>query len=256
MSNAGGVQGISTAGAARLLQERFDGLLESDPGLASLSTRLREKRARLAVFGGWARDTLLMTFGGHAVEPKDIDIVVAGLDAPGLRQLLPDSAAANTFGGFAVHAYRLPLDIWCIEDTYTVKKRGLPPSFDLLPSTTVFTLESIVFEPCPPWARSTVVEDSFFESLETRTIKLQGGEVLYPGYQAGRALLFEAKLRFSLAPDARALVLRALAADGGAAAAQACIQKHSTGEVRERALARLREIVDTVSPGGNEPPGI
>jgi hypothetical protein len=197
------------------LQDRFNELLRLDAGFENLVTSLCRRGARAVVFGGWVRDHLATSYLGRRLVPADIDLVVDRLDRDGLRALLPSETLLNDFGGFATHALRTKLDIWCLQDTYTLQVRKLPLDVDLLPSTTVFTVESVIFKPQPLWAQSVIVEDRFFDSMKARRINMQRGEIRFPEFQLGRVMQYAVKLGFELGSDVKDFARPYLSTEAG-----------------------------------------
>ena len=62
--------------ATSAMQSAFDELLREDTGLAEIFLKIVEAKAKVAVFGGWARDRLFEVLHEQLVPSRDIDFVV------------------------------------------------------------------------------------------------------------------------------------------------------------------------------------
>lgn len=199
---------------ATALDERFEDTLREDERLGGFFARLAAIGGRAVVFGGWARDHIASGLFGREILPADVDAVVERIGRRQLAEILPDDHHVNAFGGFVSHAFNRKLDIWCIEDTYTLSVRNLPFEVERLPATTVFTIESIVFKPSRFYGRCSIIEHRFLETLRRRCIDFQGGEIRFPPFQAARVLHYAIKLDFKLSGEVSRFVRSVLREPG------------------------------------------
>ena len=231
---------------ATLLQHEFDRVAKTNMLFATLVDRLSADGARAVVFGGWARDIIATDLFKRDIVPADIDIVVDGVDASYLQTLLhdlePTSLTRNVFGGFVVRSGDLKLDIWTLSSTHTFIQRKVAPSFALLPSSTVFNVESVLFKPMQWWTKSSIEESGVYEGLESGIIDLQEGERPFPEFQAGRALQYAAKLGLNLSPGVLAFLRDTIASTAGVAEAKRGIHKYGHPAFRPTVLRNLTRV--------------
>lgn len=203
------------------------------------------------MFGGWPRDTILSQRQITRFGATDIDMVVAGINTQTLREILPSSTETNKFGGFATELTTTRLDVWAIERTYTFRRRGLALNVDALPSTTVFTHESIIFKPAQHWDRPAIVEDRFYETIRHRIIDMQLGEIRYPTYQVGRLLQHAERLNFELSNDAEAFVKATLATSTARRHARDGLMAHGHPRWKFAALTRMDRFCQCAATTGH-----
>jgi hypothetical protein len=188
------------------LQTDFTELVRGDEVLGQIVRRLQSTSSRAVVFGGWVRDRLISLHCGRSILPRDIDLVVHGLDARQLRQLLPANSRENIFGGLNVPTATTQLDIWPLDRTHMIVRRRLPIQFDTLPRTTVFRINSIVFYPKELFADPELSDAGCFDAIATRVVDFQSREVPLPLVQVARALMYATKLQFDLADEVAAFI--------------------------------------------------
>lgn len=231
---------------AALLQRCFAREMAQHPALAALVKGVRGANATGVVFGGWARDWVAAATLKRDIPTNDIDMVIDGMSDTALHALLeqvaPGAVSRNSFGGFAVHAGALKMDLWLLASTYTFVRRGERASFDALPRTTVFTVESIVFKPRQWWGKPAVVEDGLYASLDTRTIDLQVGERAFPEFQAGRALQYAEKLGLELSPRVLDFLSKTLGNSTAFALAKKGVRQYGSPRYRRGVLRDLHEL--------------
>lgn len=228
------------------LQHTFNDAVLAAPTLAMLMDRVSAAGAHGVVFGGWARDTVASRMFHRVIAPADIDLVVDGLSTADLGALLeacaPGGVTRNVFDGFTVRAGAWKADIWTLESTYTFRVRGTIPSFALLPTTTVFTVESIVFKPAQWWGTPSVLEAGFYDSLDRGVIDLQTGEHPFPIFQAGRALQYAEKLSLQLSPSVLQLLSAAVTDDDAFLHAKAGVRQYASPLFRTDVLRDLASL--------------
>ena len=94
-------------------------------------------------FGGTVRDVAL---NGSWVRPRDIDVVVSGVDEDKLQKALARWIVQSTrFGGFRLQTGYEVLDVWPTHRTWAFREFPLIGSeAGELPRTTPFTIEAAV----------------------------------------------------------------------------------------------------------------
>jgi hypothetical protein len=224
------------------VQRAFDSAIHANRTLARLMADLTAANARAVVFGGWVRDHLASRALNRAIDPADIDLVVDGISRARLYDLLPRGTSINAFNGFVCANDEFKMDVWCVQDTYTLAKRSLPFDVDLLPRTTVFTVESVIFKPAQWWTTPAIVDGGLAHALRIGEINLAGGEIRFPAFQIGRALQFAEKLELALGDDVLALMRSTVAEPDGFDDIERGILAFAHGRLRAGALRKLHEI--------------
>ena len=97
-----------------------------------------------------------------------------------LESIVPRDYTATVFGGVTARTTTTSLDIWGLRDTYLIRSLGLEPSFQMLPSTTVFTINSICFHPAQLCSRSAVYESGFLAAIGKESVEFQSSRVPLP----------------------------------------------------------------------------
>lgn len=180
------------------LQWNFDLLLQQDHVLRDILLAVRNLSGSAVVFGGWVRDHISAHQTHRKPRPRDLDIVVNGLSFTQLKRLLPLKTEVNLFGGFSTLTTANKLDIWLLENTYLIARMELPVTFETLPGTTVFRLNSIVFQPQPLWTEASLLDLGCIEAISKKVVDFQSALIPLPCVQVARALIYSAKLEFRL----------------------------------------------------------
>jgi hypothetical protein len=132
----------------RLLQQKFDELLERDPYVRGIVDKLRAANLRGAIFGGWIRDHLSRELGNpHALEPRDIDLVVCDLTSSTLRPILGSDVRETIFGGFTTKGTTTIVDVWPVAETFFIVRHHLAAQPELLPRIADFNINAAIFFP-------------------------------------------------------------------------------------------------------------
>ena len=226
----------------RAVQRAFDAAVQHNRTLGRLVADLTAVNARAVVFGGWVRDHLASRALGHRIEPADIDLVVEGVSRARLYDLLPRGTSINAFNGFVCANDEFKMDVWCVQDTYTLAKRNLPFDVDLLPRTTVFTVESVIFKPAQCYGQSSVLDDGLADALRIGEINLAGGELRFPAFQIGRVLQYGEKLGLRLGDDVLDLIKSTMADPAGFDEIERGILAFAHARLAKAALDKLHEI--------------
>lgn len=238
---------VNTDALIASLESAFSSAVGRSSELANLVQFLSERDAKAAVFGGWPRDLILSYMTRTPLAPSDIDVVVNGVSREELRRALPDTAQLNAFGGFSVPCTPLKIDAWCIEDTHTLKIRNGPFHLELLPTTTVFTICSITYHPSALGQNASIHENRFFESLESRTIEFQGGEIRYPEQQVGRALRYATRFKLAFGADVDRFVRSHMLTEDARERIRSGLIQHTPRPLLKRTL----EMFETLDPASD-----
>jgi hypothetical protein len=193
-----------TDSAAVYLQQAFDALLAADERLAVWIRRMQQLRLQAVVFGGWARDRLVETMSNRECLSADIDFVSHGDRS--VAAVLPDDAVVNPFGGFGVQGTCIHIDAWNLQDTFLIRRHGLPISFDQLPLTADYTVNAVIFKPSQFFRHSNVVDRGAVTAIQTGILEFAADDVAQPRVQAARAVILAARLQFVLSPTVRSFI--------------------------------------------------
>ncbi|GAX45712.1 hypothetical protein NIES4075_67330 [Tolypothrix sp. NIES-4075] len=183
------------------LQWNFDQVLNNDRALCDIMTALHNQSAKAVVFGGWVRDHVYSYVLQQNFQPRDIDVVVDGLDFHQLQQLLPSDNKVNMFGGFSIETSKNKIDIWLLKDTYLIKELNLELNFDNLPQTTVFRINSIIFKPEQLWSVPDICDLGCIDALKDKVLDFQSSFIPFPEIQVARAIIYSIKLDLKMTPE-------------------------------------------------------
>jgi len=188
------------------LQKCFDKILEKDQILRDLVLNLHQMSSRGVVFGGWVRDQIINYYSSHQIQSRDIDIVINGLTPLELHQLLPQNTTSNVFGGYTTATSTNSLDIWLLENTFLIRKLNLAVDFKTLPKTTVFRINSVIFQPEQLWLKSEINQAGCVDAISQQVIDFQTSSIPFPCIQCGRAIIYSIKLKFDLALEVKQFI--------------------------------------------------
>ncbi len=178
--------------ATNTMQAAFDALLKEDDRLAEIFSKIVEAKAKVAVFGGWARDRLFEVLHGQAMPSRDIDFVV---DSPlPIADFFPAGAKTNPFGGVGIKGARVPLEAWRLNETFLFKLRDEKATFEALPATADYDVNSILFFPAQCGGHAWVLDAGAGQSLKRRRIDFMADVVAQPKIQAARAVILATRL--------------------------------------------------------------
>lgn len=183
------------------LQWNFDQVVHNDRTLCDILTTLHNQSAKAVVFGGWVRDYIYSYMLQQNFQPRDIDLVVDGLDFHQLQQLLPSDSKVNIFGGFSIENSTTKIDIWLLKNTYLIEKLNLEQKFETLPQTTVFRINSIIFKPKQLWLVPDIYDLGCIDALEHKVLDFQSCFIPFPEIQVARVLIYSVKLNLKLKPE-------------------------------------------------------
>jgi hypothetical protein len=228
----------------RHLQLHFDYLVDNDPLFASFVSALIASGGLAVVFGGWVRDAIISLKKGVAFQPRDIDIVIDGPNHDELDQMLPQSRKVNIFDGFTIQMSSLHLDTWILKNTYLISKFDLPIHFRMLPKTTVFRINSIIFYPAQFWTQPDLYEHGCIDAISRRAIDFQSSIIPLPMIQVARAVIYATKLAFDIETDVLDFIKTVCDNTKNIEKVMEGIDLYGAGRLKAEAKALLQSIVD------------
>ncbi|UBF30649.1 hypothetical protein K9N68_36400 (plasmid) [Kovacikia minuta CCNUW1] len=188
------------------LQKKFDETLENDPILAEVVDKLKSLSSKGVVFGGWVRDKVINFQKSKNISSQDIDIVICDLTQSDLKKNLPTSTVANLFGGFSTRTSSNKIDVWLLENTFLIKRFNFPTTFEGLPGTTVFRINSIIFKPKQLWTFPETIELGCIDAINNDVIDFQASIIPFPQIQVSRALIYSVKLKLTLSQEVKTFI--------------------------------------------------
>lgn len=178
--------------ATNAMQTAFDELLREDAALAEIFAKIGEAKAKVAVFGGWARDRLFEVLHEQTAPSRDIDFVV---DSPQpIAGFFPVGAKTNPFGGVGIEGARVPLEAWSLKETFLFRLRDEEATFEALPATADYDVNAILFFPAQCNGHASVLDAGAGQALKQRKIDFMADVVAQPKIQAARAVILATRL--------------------------------------------------------------
>lgn len=239
---AAGLDAADEAALAKALQLAYEGLVELDDDLRNLLTCLSDIGARAVLFGGWARDRIHEVRSGSAFPSRDIDLVVDGAHQRDLARLLPQGAQPNLFGGFSVALKTVQLDVWAVESTFLIRKLNLSPDLSILPRTTVFRINSVIFRPANFWGKPGIGDSGCVDALTRRTVDFQAKVVPFPEMQVARAMIYAAKFSFDVDDEVSSLTRSVCASSESRNRVVSGLRQYCPQGLFQTAVVRLRSL--------------
>lgn len=164
---------------ARLVDARMTELRIADPAIDALIADL-EEAGPIAVVGG----ACVAWWHGHA--PRDVDLAVdASADAiAAAMERRISSLTRNAFGGWKwASRGGIAIDFWPLAETWSIRREGREPTLRSLIDLVTFDWSGIAVA-----IGGGVVEDGWFQAMETRCLDLRYGQWPYAFMLAGKAL--------------------------------------------------------------------
>lgn len=178
--------------ATSAMQTAFDELLQEDAELAEIFSKIVKAQAKVAVFGGWARDRLFEVLHAQKAPSRDIDFVV---DSPQpIADFFPAGAKTNPFGGVGIKGARVPLEAWRLKETFLFRLRDEEATFEALPATADYDVNAILFFPAQCNGHASVLDGGAGHALKQRQIDFMADVVAQPKIQAARAVILATRL--------------------------------------------------------------
>jgi hypothetical protein len=189
-------------------RDAYLGAGEAIARLVSTEPRMRDLREFLlstfadarGVFlvGGVLRDQFLSS----PRQPKDVDVVVAGVGRGRIRGL--EGSELNFFGGATLPFQGLAVDIWPLEDTYHIREFGLPKTIGGYLRGAPFNLDKIAYG----LHSRTLHDDGCLAGIASRRIVYAPAKAYLEEVQALRCVLLRWKTSFALDDSAIELLNR------------------------------------------------
>lgn len=182
--------------ATSAMQTAFDELLREEAELAEIISNIVKANAKVAVFGGWARDRLFEVLHAQTVPSRDIDFVI---DSPQpIASFFPAGAKKNSFGGVGIKGNRVPLEAWSLKETFLFTLRDERATFEALPATADYDINAILFFPAQCNGHASVLDGGAGQALKQRQIDFMADVVAQPKTQAARAVILATRLDLQL----------------------------------------------------------
>lgn len=191
-----------------LLEASFLQVLRSSERLYALTQSLEAQNLRYCIFGGWVRDTVSAFLSMPVTAPpRDIDIVVCGIEVGDLLQRLPSDVRPTIFGGIQSNAEPIAFDIWPLHETFLIRYLHFAPTFESLLQSTDFTINAGLFFPRQGVEAPTLLDGGMLDALSTHILAFNGAFLPFPMIQCARLAAYSGKLALNLSPAVRAFML-------------------------------------------------
>lgn len=222
------------------MQAEFSSLLNGDAVLKACVTRLVEGGSKAVVFGGWARDRAIEVVRGQSIQSRDIDMVTDGVIE--ISAVVGREHERNVFGGFGVAASRIHLDIWSLQETFLIKKNGLPKEFESLLATTDFFCNSIIFFPEEIFGEPFSLEQGAIASIRDGVIGFCAEEIPIPELQVVRVLVTSIRLGLSIPDEVKRFISDICSDEGRLCEVEESIKKFCPPDY----VAGLRKVLGEI----------
>ena len=193
------------------LDLEFKKSLRLSSDLSKLIQNLENKSLQYCVFGGWVRDQIYnlesdVFVGG----PRDIDLVVQGIETQDLLAYAPLNVRSTIFGGIQSLSSPIPFDLWPLHETFLIKHFNKEPTFANLLKSTDFNINSALFFPEQGQERSKVLDGGMLEALGGHSLAFNCSSLPFPTIQCGRLAAYAVKFSLKLAPSVRLFMLEVI----------------------------------------------
>lgn len=223
------------------MQAAFDALVAGDSGFGGLVAALQQRRLRVVVFGGWARDRLAEHLIGIQKASRDIDLVCDGT-VP-VADVFPSGSVRNPFGGVGIDGSVIHVDAWNLSETFLIQRYSLPIDFSELPATADYNINAIVFRPAQFFSDASLLDGGAGEALRRRELDFMADDVAQPRIQAARSVMLSTRFRMRLSETVRQFIVDTCRSRAEVEAVAAGISAYCPTEFRSQALARLHRLI-------------
>lgn len=244
--NEASLKELLDSSAVNAIQNKFDEFLKRDPILSDVFSKLHEASIPAVIFGGWVRDNYISIKDNVELEPRDIDIVVDLPQGISLESIITIEHTKTMFGGITAKTTTSSLDIWDVSDTYLIKTLQLNPNIDVLPSTTVFSINSIIFYPSQLHQKSMVFESGFLDAIKYKLISFKSSKIPFPTIQVARALMYSIKCSFEIDDDVKQFVSDVCISPYNIKKVMDGIKHYCPTEIKDKAVNVFIKILDEV----------
>lgn len=133
-----------------------------------------EKQTKIYVFSGFIRNFLLGEF-----EFRDLDIVVENIDKLSLPRnyISKLNLSVNSYGGYKVVFDDFSIDVWGLENTWMIRKKGLKCNPFTLIKTPFFNFSAIVYDFNKERFISSPEFDDFFKTRSVNVVNAENPNV-------------------------------------------------------------------------------
>ncbi|RFC64033.1 hypothetical protein DYI37_06610 [Fulvimarina endophytica] len=221
----------------------FAAVLAASRRLTDLLANLEAAGKRYCIFGGWLRDTLAARICGTPA-PRDVDLVVAGIEVEALIAVLPADVRPTMFGGVQSPADPVPFDIWPLHETFLIRRLSMPVSFESLLRTADFNINTALYFPAQAGSAPAILDGGMLGGIQGRRLSFNAGQIPFPVMQCARVLAYGAKLDLSY--DAPVLGFLREILDSPASRTEIIegLRRFQPRSVAEKAIAAIRPIMD------------
>ncbi|EJN09036.1 hypothetical protein PMI42_06969 [Bradyrhizobium sp. YR681] len=227
------------------LELRFRATLKASSRLAGLIEAIEANGHRYCVFGGWLRDTVSQVAAAAPAEaPKDIDLVVRGVELDDLLHWLSGDVKPTIFGGIQSDAPPVAFDVWPLHDTFLIRRLKLPATFEGLLKSTDFTINAGLFFPKQGAQDAAMMDGGLLQALRSRRVAFNCGSLVFPTMQCARLAAYAGKLSLELAPPVRAFMREIVADPARLAEVRQGLAKFYPGHVADAAERVLQELIE------------
>ncbi len=237
--------------AIKAIQVKFDELIKDDSILSTIFDDLKAASIPAVVFGGWVRDQYISFKNNINLNPRDIDIVVKVPKGRSLDAILTTKYEKTMFGGFVVKTDRFSLDIWPVKDTYLIKELALKPEIETLPSTTVFSINSVIFYPSQLHEKSMILESGFIKAVDSNLIAFRSSRIPFPTVQVARAIMYSAKCSFKIHDEVKVFIKSECKSPYKIQAILDGINKYSPQKYKEKSIEIFNALLNEFGLNSN-----
>lgn len=185
-------------------QNKFNELICCDSLFSEHIEVMQKRGIKAVVFGGWVRDRLHEIVNSVDHPSNDIDMVASGSSS--IVDILGDHATPTVFGGAGRMESTIYFDAWDLPNTFHIKRYSLSLTFETLPTTADYTINSIIFKPAQLFDRPEIFEIGAISAVEDKIVEFQSNTVILPKIQAARAVNLAAKLDFDLSATVKQFI--------------------------------------------------
>lgn len=189
------------------LEANFKYVLGESSQISNLAQGLSGSGLRYCVYGGWVRDKVSeFQYQMGVAAPRDVDLVVHGMDLETLLTLMPVDTKPTIFGGIQSMVGPISFDIWPLHETFLIKHLGLTPTFENLLRVTDFTVNAGCFFPGQQGAEPEMLDGGMLKAIGARELAFNGKALPFPTMQCARLAAYATKLSLGLSPAVRAFM--------------------------------------------------
>ena len=153
-------------------------------GIVSELDELAQSRQKVYIFSGVIRDFFLQL---DSVS-RDIDIVISGKSLDNIME--DDVRVTNQFGGAKIKKEGLTIDMWCLSNTWGIKRKKANSTPDELIKTSFFNFSAILYD---YRKHRFIVGDDFLKFINSRELDYVYEDNPYPALCVVNTLYYSRK---------------------------------------------------------------